>query len=98
MDISKKSEIIENSILSNKKIRKAIALSIDKKELVGKVMGDKVIGTDGLVGNYIVGKKSYFRNDYEAKNLNIAFNKVEANKLFDEGLAELGLSDRKSVV
>lgn len=82
----------ENSILSNKKIRKAIALSIDKKELVGKVLGDKVIDTDGLIGNYIVGKKSYFRNDYEAKKLNISFNKDEANKLFDEGLAELGLS------
>ncbi len=82
----------KEKLFSNKKIRKAIALSIDRKALIEKIkMGSGVIA-DSFIPSVIPGKKGFFRQDYDAKAYGIEYNPTEAKKLFEEGLKELGMT------
>ena len=82
----------KEKLFSNKKVRKAIALSIDRQALVEKVEAGSGVAAYSFVPSVIPGKKGFFREDYDAKAYGITYNPEEAKKLFAEGLAELGMT------
>ena len=81
----------KEKLFSNKKIRKAIALGIDRQALVEKVKAGSGVPAYAFIPSVIPGKKGFFREDYDAKAYGISYNPEEAKKLFAEGLAELGM-------
>ncbi|MGG3469827.1 peptide ABC transporter substrate-binding protein [Neobacillus pocheonensis] len=77
--------------LKNKNIRKAIALSVDKKALVDDVLANGSIAADFLVPKdfaFLDGKD--FR---DTAGTYLKTNKEEAKKLWEQGLKELGLKE-----
>ena len=78
----------KNPALKNVNIRKAIALSVDKKALVEDVLANGSVAADYLVPkgfSFLDGKD--FR---ETAGTYLSTNKDEAKKLWEKGLAELG--------
>ena len=78
-------------IFSNKKIRKAISMAIDRQTLVDKVKNGGGSVAESFVPGIIPGKKGTFREDYPQSAYGVGFNPEGAKKLFAEGLAELGM-------
>ncbi len=79
-------------VFQNKKIRQAISLAINRKQLVKKVLGDGSIVAPGIVSK---GLASYNGKDFtqDAKTYDgVKSDKAEAKKLWAEGLKELGTS------
>ena len=81
---------MENDFLKNPKIRKAIQMSINREELIDKVLGGMGNPATGLIPNGIMGNKEGFRD--EAGTAVPDYNTDEAKKLFREGLEELGVT------
>lgn len=79
---------VKNKILSNAKIRKAIAYVIDRDILVNKVIADGSIKAQSFIPDGFPGKTATFRADYGREYFKDA-NVEEAKKLFAEGLKEL---------
>jgi oligopeptide transport system substrate-binding protein len=81
----------KNPALKNVNIRKAIALSVDKKALVEDVLANGSIAADFLVPkgfSFLDGKD--FR---KTTGTYLKSNKEEAKKLWEKGLAETGLKE-----
>ena len=81
---------LKNKFLSNKKIRQALTLAVDKEELGGVLqkMGQPAYG---YVPEFVQGAEKSFRE--EAGDTFPHYNPDEARKLFAEGLKELGLTE-----
>ena len=83
----------KNPALKNVNIRKAIALSVDKKALVEDVLANGSVAADYLVPkgfSFLDGKD--FR---ETAGTYLSTNKDDAKKLWEKGLAELGQKEVK---
>ena len=81
----------KNPALKNVNIRKAIALSVDKKALTEDVLANGSIAADFLVPkgfSYLDGKD--FR---DTAGTYLSTNKEEAKKLWEQGLKETGLKE-----
>jgi oligopeptide transport system substrate-binding protein len=82
----------ENPALQNENIRRAIALTVDKKALV-----DDVLQNGSIVADFIVPKE--FANGPGGKDFRetagtyLETNKEEAKKLWEKGLKEIGKSE-----
>ncbi|MCP9315688.1 peptide ABC transporter substrate-binding protein [Liquorilactobacillus nagelii] len=75
----------------NKKIREAISLAINRTQLVKKVLGDGSTTAPGIVSS---GLASYQGKDFATAaktSAGISYNKQKAQKLWQEGLKELGV-------
>ncbi|MEH7335856.1 peptide ABC transporter substrate-binding protein [Neobacillus drentensis] len=77
--------------LKNKNIRKAIALSVDKKALV-----DDVLANGSIAADFLVPKGFAFLDNKDFRDTAGTYlktNKEEAKKLWEQGLKELGLKE-----
>lgn len=84
-----------DKLFKNKKIRKAIALAIDREQLVDKVLKNGSKPGTGLVPFGFPGKEKGFRKDYgEVLYKN---NEAEAKKIFAEGLKEVGYTGQVTI-
>ena len=81
-----------NKIFSNKNIRKALALGIDRKALVEKVKGGAGSVAESFVPSIIPGKEKSFRDENPQTAYGLAFDPVKAKELFAQGLKELGMT------
>ena len=81
-----------NKLLSNKKIRKAISMSIDRESLVKDVKNNLGSVAESFVPNGIVGKKEFFRVENNQSTYGISYNPTKARELFEEGLKELNIN------
>lgn len=81
----------ENKTLSNAKIRKALSLAVDRTDLCDNVLKDGSVVARGFVpSEFAFGPDD---KDYAETATNyISTNVEEAKKLWQEGLAELGVS------
>lgn len=79
-------------LFSNKKIRRAISMAIDRQTLVDKLKNGAGAVAESFVSGIIHGKKKTFREDYPQSAYGIGYNPKEAKKLFSEGLRELGMN------
>ncbi|OLS41812.1 peptide ABC transporter substrate-binding protein [Bacillus sp. MRMR6] len=82
-----------NAALKNAKIRKAIAIAIDKEALV-----EDVLANGSIPANFIVPKGFTFLDGKDFRDTAgtyLATNKEEAKKLWEEGLAEIGQTEVK---
>jgi oligopeptide transport system substrate-binding protein len=78
----------KNPAFKNVNIRKAIALSVDKKALV-----DDVLANGSIAADYLVPKQFSFldgKDFRETAGTYLKTNKEEAKKLWEKGLAEIG--------
>ncbi|MFP5110931.1 peptide ABC transporter substrate-binding protein [Bacillaceae bacterium C204] len=83
----------KNPALKNVNIRKAIALSVDKKALVEDVLANGSIAADFLVpkGFSFLDNKDF----RDTAGTYLSTNKEEAKKLWEQGLKETGLKEVK---
>ncbi|MEW9053699.1 MAG: peptide ABC transporter substrate-binding protein [Neobacillus sp.] len=82
-----------NPALANAKIRKAIAIAIDKEALV-----EDVLANGSIPANFIVPKGFTFLDGKDFRDSAGSYlesNKEEAKKLWEEGLAEIGQTEVK---
>jgi oligopeptide transport system substrate-binding protein len=82
-----------NPALANAKIRKAIAIAIDKEALV-----EDVLANGSIPANFIVPKGFTFldgKDFRDSAGTYLESNKEEAKKLWEEGLAEIGQTEVK---
>lgn len=73
----------------NAKIRKAFAMSIDRKQIVEKVTLGGQVPAYGFVTPGIMGESKQFREEHSDADL-LQENVAEAKKLLDEGMKEKG--------
>ncbi|WP_423801503.1 peptide ABC transporter substrate-binding protein [Neobacillus sp. SAB-20_R2A] len=81
----------KNPALKNLNIRKAIALSVDKKAMV-----DDVLANGSIAANFLVPKEFTFldNKDFRATTKEyLKTNKEEAKKYWEKGLQELGVKE-----
>ncbi len=83
---------MKNEALSNKKIRQALSLAVDREELITKILDNKgkAAYTYTVKDSGIIGVNKDFAE--EAGNIFPKYNPEEAKKLLSEGLKELGIS------
>ena len=81
----------KDKLFSNKKIREAFALAIDRKTLVDVIRKDGSQVATSFVPKGFPGKNKTFREDYGFEIFEDG-KEEKAKKLFDEGLAEIGYS------
>ena len=79
-----------NPVLKNQKVRQALSLSVDRKELVSSILNGAGITASGIVSNGTAGEKGDFRE--EAGDLFAQFSNVNAKQLFEQGLKELNMT------
>ena len=79
--------------LKSKKVREALALAINRDDLVEKVLSGGGVKTTGVVADQMRGISKEFRE--ENGDLYAAYKNVDVKKLFDEGLKEEGLTPDK---
>lgn len=86
-------------IFSNPKIRKALAMTIDRKEFVNAFKGEEGKVAESFITGNISGKKDFYRREYPQTSYGITYDANKAKTLFQEGLSELGLraSDIKNI-
>ena len=80
---------LKNKFLSNKKIRQALTLAIDKDEMVNTILRGSAKSAYGMVPTGFKGKEKSFRE--ENGDVYPHYNPEEAKRLFEEGLKELGM-------
>ena len=85
----------ENEYLKNLKIRKALSLALNRSVFVDNVLANGSLVSGGLVPNGIPGKSG--EGDFRSQSGNFVSDAAagqstidEANKLFEEGLKEIG--------
>lgn len=86
---------LDDKFLSNKKIRQAITMAVDKEELTGTVIKGTGEAAYGLVPTDFPGENKTFRE--ESGDVFPHYNPEEAKKLFDEGMAELGITEAPEI-
>ena len=79
-----------NPVLKNIKIRQALSLAIDRKQLVDSVLNGVGLPASGVVALGNAGEKGDFRK--EAGDLFAQFSNTTPKQLFDEGLKELNIT------
>lgn len=81
----------KQAAFKNAKIRRAISLAINRKQLAGKIMGEGTEIPTGIVPNGLAENKG---KDFskEAKTNDLRYSSSEAKRLFREGLKEIGQS------
>ena len=79
-----------NPVLKNQKVREALSLAIDRKELVNSILNGAGILGSGIVSNGTAGEKGDFRE--EAGDLFAEYAKINVKQLFEEGLKELNMT------
>jgi oligopeptide transport system substrate-binding protein len=75
----------------NKKIRQALSYAVNRKQLVNKVLGNGSLSSKGIVSQDLA---SYQGKDFAtaaATTAGVTYNKAKAQKLWREGLQELGV-------
>ena len=82
---------MENKYLANKKIRQAITLAVDKKEMSNTIVKGTGEAAYGMVPTGFPGENKTFRE--ESGNVYPEYNPEEAKRLYQEGLAELGVTE-----
>ena len=81
-----------NKLFSNKNIRKAFSLAIDRQALVDKIKMGAGSVAESFVPGVIPGKKGFFREDYPQAAYGLTYNPTKAKELFELGLKELGMT------
>lgn len=81
----------EKPLLSNKKIRKALSMAINREKLVNDIKNSLASEAESIVPMGIKGKVGFFRNEYNQSLYDISYNPQKARELFEEGLKELKL-------
>ena len=79
-----------NPVLKNQKVREALSLAIDRKELVNSILNGAGILGSGIVSNGTAGEKGDFRE--ESGDLFAEYAKINVKQLFEEGLKELNMT------
>lgn len=79
-------------LFSNKNIRRAFALAVDRQALVDKVKNGAGAVAESFVPGVIPGKKGFFREDYPQSAYGLTYNPTKAKELFELGLKELGMT------
>lgn len=81
----------KQAAFKNAKIRQALSLAINRKQLASKIMGEGTELPSGIVPNGLAKNKG---TDFSkaAKTSDLRYNQAEAKRLFTEGLAEIGQS------
>jgi len=82
----------DNYLFSNKKIRKALSMAIDRKFLVNNVKSNLGSIAESFIPNVIKGNSDFYRNEYNQYIYDISYNPQKAKKYFEDGLVELGLN------
>ncbi|WP_169790352.1 peptide ABC transporter substrate-binding protein [Liquorilactobacillus oeni] len=77
-------------VFQNIKIRQAISLAINRKQLVKKVLGDGSIVSTGIVSKNLASYDGKDFADSAATTYGVNSDKAEAKKLWQQGLKELG--------
>ncbi|MFT8726867.1 MAG: peptide ABC transporter substrate-binding protein [Liquorilactobacillus ghanensis] len=80
-----------NKEFQNKKIRQALSYAVDRQQLVKKVLGNGSLPAKGIVSQDLA---SYQGKDFAtaaATTTGVTYNKSQAQKLWREGLRELGV-------
>lgn len=85
---------LDNKILSNLKIRKAISIGINREKYVKEIKKDGSIVAKSVIGLDISAYGKKYRENYPDDNY-IIENLEEARNLFNEGIEELGLTKDK---
>ena len=85
--------MVPDFALKSKKVREALALAINRDDLVEKVLNGGGVKTTGVVADQMRGISKEFRE--ENGDLYAAYKNVDVKKLFDEGLKEEGLTPDK---
>lgn len=79
----------ENEVFSNKSIRQAIQLAVDREQLAQDVLNDGSVASEGIVPRETAGPEGEtFREAYGS--VVPAFNAEEAKRLYDQGIEEIG--------
>ncbi|HJE98118.1 MAG TPA: peptide ABC transporter substrate-binding protein [Ligilactobacillus acidipiscis] len=81
----------KQAAFKNTKIRQALSLAINRKQLAGKIMGESTEIPTGIVPNGLA-KNNGTDFSKEAKTDDLRYSESEAKRLFNEGLAEIGQS------
>lgn len=81
----------KQAAFKNTKIRQALSLAINRKQLAGKIMGEGTEIPTGIVPNGLA-KNNGTDFSKEAKTDDLRYSESEAKRLFNEGLAEIGQS------
>lgn len=81
----------KQAAFKNTKIRQALSLAINRKQLAGKIMGEGTEIPTGIVPNGLA-KNNGTDFSKEAKTDDLRYRESEAKRLFNEGLAEIGQS------
>lgn len=80
-------------IFSNKKIRRAISMAINRKEFIGLFKFNTAEPAESFIPGNISGKNNFFRKEYDQTSYGVTYDFDKANSLFQEGLNELGLAN-----
>ena len=81
---------VKDSFLSNKKIRQAISMAVDKEKLTSTIIKGTGEAAYGIVPTGFKGYEKTFRE--EAGDAYPRFDAAKAKTLYEEGLKELGLA------
>lgn len=77
-------------VLRNKKVRQALSLAIDKNAVANDILNGGGIPATGIVADGFAGVNGDFRK--ENGDLYLEYQNLDLNALFEEGLAELGIT------
>lgn len=81
--------------LKNEKIRQAISYSIDRQQLVHKILGRSAIESKGIVSGKLASYKGQDFAEAAKTTAGVTYNPTKAKALLKEGLAEIGQSSLK---
>lgn len=89
----------KNNMFSNKKIRKAISMSINRNAFIELLQRTRAEKAESLIPKNIFGVKKTFRDENRQEEYKIGYNPLGAKVLFKEGLNEMGknLSNFKNI-
>lgn len=83
---------VQNRVFSNKKIRKAIAMAINKEAFIELFQSGEAEKAESFIPKNISGANKSFRDEYKQSKYGMSYNPTNAKTLFQEGLSEMGMS------
>ncbi|KRL05187.1 peptide ABC transporter substrate-binding protein [Liquorilactobacillus oeni] len=75
----------------NKKIREAISYAVNRQQLVTKVLGNGSLPAESIVSKGLALRNNKDFSDAAKTTAGVSYNKTKAQKLWKEGLKELGV-------
>ena len=78
--------------LSNKNIRKAFALAIDRQTFIDRIRNGAGAAAESFVSASIPGKNGFFREDYPQADYGLTYNPEKAKEYLALGMKELGIT------